>query len=71
MLSPNKQKNERETKEGQEHASIGHLEIFSKFPVERQRKSRGACKERYYRCRTEAHERNNRRKKSEQQGYMR
>ena len=35
----------RGTKEGQECASIGHLEIFSMSSGERQRKSRGTLKE--------------------------
>ena len=35
----------RGTKEGQECASIGHLEIFLMYPVEKQGKSRGTLKE--------------------------
>ena len=35
----------RGTKEGQECASIGHLEIFSMSSGERQRKSRGTLNE--------------------------
>ena len=55
----------RETKEGQECASIGHFEIFSISLGEMQRKSRGTMKDqerykRYSRGRAGAHERNNR-----------
>ena len=54
----------RGTKEGQECASIGHLEIFSMSSGERLRNSRGTLKEqernkRYSRGRAGAHERNN------------
>ena len=66
----------RGTKEGQECASMGHLEIFSMSSDERQRKSRGNLKEqerykRYSRGRAGAHERNNKGIKDEQQRYMR
>ena len=55
----------RGTKEEQEYASIGHLEIFSMSSGERQRESRGAFKgqeryKRYLRGGAGEHERNNR-----------
>ena len=55
----------RGTKEGQECASIGHLEILSMSSGERQRKTRGTLKDqerykRYRRGKTGAHVRNNR-----------
>ena len=55
----------RGTKEGQECASIGHLEIFSMSSGESQRKSRRTLKKqerykRYLRGRRGAHERHNR-----------
>ena len=54
----------RGTKEGQECAYKGHLEIFQMPPGERQRKSSETYKEpkrykMYWRDRTGAHERNN------------
>ena len=66
----------RGTKEGQECASIGHLEIFSMSSGERQRKSRGTFKgqwryKRYLRGGAGAHERNNRGTKDVQQRYKR
>ena len=66
----------RGTKEGQECASIGHLEIFSMSSGERQRKSRGTLKEqerykRYSRGRTGVHEMNNRGTEDVQQRYKR
>ena len=66
----------RGTKEGQECASIGQLEIFSMPSGERQRKSRGTLKEqeryrRNKRGRAGAHERNNRGTEYVQQRYKR
>ena len=66
----------RGTKEGQECASIGHLEIFSMSSGERQRKSRGTLKEqerykRYSKGRVGAHKRNNRGTEDVQQRYKR
>ena len=73
----------RGTKEGQECASLGHLEIFSMSSGERQRKSRVTLKEhkrnkRHSGGRAGAHERNNRGQKmysrgtrDEQQRYNR
>ena len=55
----------RGTREGQECASIGHMEVFSMSSGEMQRKSSGTPKEqdrykRHPRGRTGAHERSNR-----------
>ena len=66
----------RGTKEGQECASIGHLEISAMSSGEKPRKSRGILNEperykRYYRSRTGVYERNNRGTEDVQQRYMR
>ena len=66
----------RGTKERQECASIGHIEIFSMSLGERQRKSRGTLKEqegykRYLRGRAGAHERYIRGTEDVQQRYKR
>ena len=64
----------RGTKEGQECASIGHLEIFSMSSGERQRKNRVTLEDqkrnkRHSRGRAGAHKRNNRRTEDVQKGY--
>ena len=64
------------TKEGQECASKGHIEIFSMSSGERQRKSRRTLKEqerykRYSKGRVGAHKRNNRGTEDVQQRYKR
>ena len=66
----------RGTKEGQECASMGHLEIFSMSSGERLRNSRKTLKEqernkRYLRGRAGVHERNNRETEDVQQGNNR
>ena len=66
----------RGTKEGQECASLGHLEIFPMSSGERQRKSRVTLKEqrrnkRHSRGRAGANKMNNRGTDDVQQGYER